>query len=183
MAKTTIISILTIVIIGGIIFYISKSTQGDFSSMVDSSDLQAENANQIEQVGKKMAFSEFLKQDTGSYQCTVNQYIDEGMSQTTQGTVFIYNGNIRGDFETTVSGMNIVSSMIVQDTYSYTWSNMAPVGYKVALDKNQIEENNNQAMSRTYNWNAEQIGEYDCQEWNVDKTKFELPQNITFQEI
>jgi hypothetical protein len=182
MTKTTIIPIIVIVFAGLGLFLINNKSANKLDTPVtqDSNQTMAENENNSQ--GKKMAFSEFLKQDKGSYQCTVNQYIDAGMSQSTQGKVFLYDGNIRGDFATQVSGMNILSSVIVRDGFSYTWTNMAPIGYKVSV----IDTNNPQSqseMSAAYSWNAEQIGDYDCQEWNVDKTQFEIPTQIQFQEI
>lgn len=182
MIKTTIIAIIVIVFAGLGLFLINNKSTNKLDTPVvqDSNQTMTENENNSQ--GKKMAFSEFLKQDKGSYQCTVNQYIDAGMSQSTQGEVFLYDGNIRGDFATQVSGMSILSSVIVRDGFSYTWTNMAPIGYKVSV----IDTNNAQSqsgMSGTYSWNAEQIGDYDCQEWDVDKTQFEIPTQIQFQEI
>lgn len=177
MTKTTIISILLLAIVGTGIFFLGKK-QNTESEMMNTD--QEETVETSEAEGKKMAFTEFLKQDKGAYQCTVNQYIDEEMTQTTQGLVYVYDGNISGNFETDAMGMNITSSMIVRDGYSYTWSNMSPVGYKVAIVESP-ETNTNQEISGTYSWKAEQIGDYDCELWEVDMTKFDLPEGISFQ--
>ena len=41
-------------------------------------------------------------------------------------------------------------------------------------------ENN---TNETYAWDPSQIGDYNCENWVVDAEKFEIPKDITFQEI
>lgn len=177
MTKTMLFSILGVGVFVVLIILVGKGEQIPETTPEDTSEEII-----METQGKKMAFSEFLKQDKGAYQCTVNQYIDAEMTQSTQGTVFINAGNISGTFETNVGAMRITSSMVVRDGYSYTWSNMSPIGYKVAVTE-PAKINTEQEMSGTYLWNAEQIGDYNCEVWDVDMTKFDLPQGISFQEI
>lgn len=177
MTKTTLFSILGVGVFVALIILVGKGEKAPESIPEDTSEEVV-----METQGKKMAFSEFLKQDKGAYQCTVNQYIDAEMTQTTEGTIYINNGNISGTFEINAGGMNIISSMIVRDGFSYTWSNMSPVGYKVAIVES-ADTNTNQQMSGSYAWNAQQIGDYNCEVWDVDMTKFDLPKAITFQEI
>ncbi len=181
MTKTTIISILLLAIVGTGIFFLGKK-QNTETEILNTNQEETQTTQTSEVEGKKMAFAEFLKQDKDAYECTVNQYIDEEMTQTTKGLVYVYNGNISGSFETDAMGMNITSSLIVRDGYSYTWSNMSPVGYKVAVVES-TETNTSQEISGTYSWNAEQIGDYECELWEIDMTKFDLPQGISFQEI
>lgn len=177
MTKTTLFSILGVGIFVVLIVLVGKGEQAPEIIPEDTSEEVTMGTQ-----GKKMAFSEFLKQDKGAYQCAVNQYLDEEMTQSTQGTVFINAGNISGTFETNVGAMSITSSMIVKDGFSYTWSNMSPIGYKVAIVES-TEVNTDQEMSGTYSWNAQQIGDYNCEVWDVDMTKFDLPQGISFQAI
>ena len=179
MTKTTIIPIIIIVTAGlGLFIVNNSSNNSDSEVLMNSSEEVSELSS-----GKKMSFAEFLRQDKGAYECTVTQYIDEGMSQTTQGLVYLYNGLVRGDFEIQVSGMNILSSTIVKDGFSYTWSSMSPVGFKAKANMVTEDVIDSKQASGTYSWNSDQIGEYDCKEWNVDTAKFELPSNVSFQEI
>lgn len=131
--------------------------------------------------GKKMAFAEFLRQDKGSYECTVNQYIDEGMTQSAVGRVFLDGGRIRGDFSVDVSGMSLSASTLVVDGFTYSWTSVSPMGFKAPVAEG--EETGNAGMQGSYYWNANQIGDYDCQTWQVDETKFVLPEDVTFQEV
>lgn len=130
------------------------------------------------QEGKKMAFSQFLKMGTGSYDCTVNQYVNDIESQ---GRVFLDNGKIRGDFNTTVQGMNVATSVIVRDDMSYTWTSMGNMGFKVPIV--EAEGDVNAATSDTYSWDGTDIGDYDCVEWSPEASKFDLPTGINFQDI
>lgn len=130
--------------------------------------------------GKKMAFSQFIATDKGSYECTVNQYVNDIESK---GKVYINNGMIKGEFNTKTAGFNIDSSLIVRDGFTYTWSSMLPgTGFKakVVADTNI---NTDTKTTAQYSFNAEQIGDYDCQPWATDESKFILPTSIVFKEV
>lgn len=128
--------------------------------------------------GKKMSFDAFMKQG-GSYICTVNQNV-QGMES--KGTVYINGGNVRGDFKTSVSGMNIDTMFLTKDGYSYTWSSMmAGKGFKVAVKA--TGGNTSTQTSGQYSFDASQIGEYDCQPWTVDQSKFAMPSGVVFTEV
>jgi len=129
--------------------------------------------------GKKMAFAEFLKQG-GSYKCTVNQSV---AGTDTVGTTYIDGGRIRGEYSTQAQGMNIATTLIVRDGYSYTWTSMAPtIGFKAKVAESTAV-NTGAAMSASYSWNAQQIGDYSCEAWSADEGKFTVPTNVTFKEI
>lgn len=185
MQKITIATLIGIIIIGLGVFLVMKSGKTGNEQLENNQNLETELGENQENTeipsGKKMAFSQFIKQG-GAYQCTVNQYIDSAYSATTQGKVFIADGNIRGDFATTVQGMNIDTSMIVRDGFVYTWTSLANMGYK-AKETKDAEQGQAIATSGQFGWNSEMIGDYDCDPWTVDASKFTLPANITFQEV
>lgn len=178
MSKLKIFLTIGIVAVIGL-FFILKQPKTNIASEQTGQNEQGNVVNENNSE-KKMSFSTFLEQDKEPYECTVSQYIDEGMTQTTEGLIFLNNGNIRGDFETNVSGMNIKTSTIVKDGFVYTWTNMSPFGFKskVVDGKKDLDTD----TSGTYSWNSEQIGEYDCRPWVPQDSKFELP-NMTFQEM
>lgn len=131
--------------------------------------------------GKKIPFSELVKKQDGAYKCTVNQYV---ANIETKGTAYINAGMIRGEFNTKVQNMNVDSTFVVRDGYSYTWSSMLPsMGFKAKVDTSAGGNNNTAGPSGTYVFNAEQIGDYNCEAWNVDQSKFQIPSNITFKEM
>jgi hypothetical protein len=176
MNKTALFSVIGVVIVVALgAFLVTKGNSK--STLSDNTDPLIETPGVS---GKKMAFSEFAKHG-GSYKCTVTQYLDAGMTQSTQGTVYLDGGKIRGEYATKVQGMNIDTSVIVRDGFAYTWTSMMPNGYKIAV--NQTAGDTGAAASGAYSWNDKMIGDYNCVTWAVDQSKFTLPSGVTFQEI
>ncbi len=173
----TVLSILgVVVIIAAVAIFITKGKPQSASQNTNQPG-QTQNTNTS---GKKMAFSDFAKQG-GSYKCTVTQYIDQGMTQSTEGTVYLDGGKIRGEYSTKVQGMSIDTSVIVRDGFAYTWTSMSPTGYKIAV-KDQAGDTNASANG-SYSWNDKMIGDYNCESWSADQSKFAVPTSVTFQEI
>lgn len=128
---------------------------------------------------KKMAFGEFVK-GGGAYKCTVAQHVGD---VTSNGTVYINDQMLRGEFNSAVNGLNVDSNMIVRDGYTYTWSSMTPnMGFKIKVAENTAGDVGASA-SASYAWNSETIGDYDCEPWSIDASLFTVPANITFQEM
>lgn len=142
---------------------------------VDNTEL----AGGTQPVGKKIAFSELIAQG-GTYQCTVKQYVNETEST---GTVFLHKDHVRAEFATAVQGMNINTTMIVRDGYTYTWTSTMPnKGFK----SKAVQVVGGDAVvgtAGTYSFNSTQIGDYDCQDWTLDESKFTLPSTVTFTEV
>ncbi len=175
--KTKII--LGILVGGGVIVAVAASfILADLSRSWTSESVLKENENPT--AGKKMAFTEFLKQDKGDYKCTVNQDVN---GSVTVGTTYLSGGMIRGEYNTQVQNMNVDSTFIVRDGFSYSFTSLAPtMGFKVKVVEPKEGDVTTQT-SGSYQWNAQNIGDYDCQPWTVDPAKFTIPTNITFQEI
>lgn len=164
-------------VIGGV--YFLRSDKVSENQIQDQEQIQNEQSQDSQVSGKKMAFADFVKQG-GSYECTVNQYV---AGTETSGKTYISGGMIRGEFQTSVQGLNITTNMIVRDGFTYTWSSMAPtMGYKAPIAEG-AEGDTSTGMSGTYSFNAEQIGDYDCSPWTADLSKFTLPAGVNFQEI
>ncbi len=182
MTQTTKI-ILGILVGGGVLLAVAAS----FILPVRYSTSISENVTTSETLettnptaGKKMAFSEFLKQGNGDYKCTVNQDVN---GSVTVGTTYPSGGMIRGEYNTKVQNMNVDSTFIVRDGFSYSYTSLAPtMGFKVKVVEPK-EGDVSTATSGSYQWNAQNIGDYDCEPWTVDPSKFTIPTNITFQEI
>lgn len=149
-----------------------KSTQNTSGS--ETKDMTAQSK------GKKMAFSQFVKQEKGAYKCEVKQVLSDMESK---GTVYINNGDIRGDYTTIAEGREIDSHVIIKGGFSYNWSSTLPsFGVKIKIQTNETG-NTETSTQGTYSWNAEQIGDYDCKEWTVDESMFTLPNGVTFNDF
>ncbi len=170
-----------VVVLGGAYFAMSGGDKGgDSSTQENTQGIAVGEPNPSAPVdqnsGKKMSFDAFMKQG-GSYVCTVNQLV-QGIES--KGTVYINNGDIRGDFNTSVSGMNIDTFFIVKDNFTYTWSSMMQgKGFKAPVNAGAGGDANT-GTSGQYSFNAEQIGDYNCEAWKVDQSKFALPSGVNF---
>jgi hypothetical protein len=169
--------IIGLLIVGAVVFggYTLLKNNKDTAPVVESQQQVVKEESTTQPTGKKMAFAQFVEQG-GAYECTVTQYVGD---IDTTGTVFINKGKIRGEFTTQVNGMNVTSSMLVRDGFTYAWSSMAPKnGVKIAV---QAGASDTQAgTSGSYSWNAEQIGDYDCKSWSPDEATFAIPTSVTF---
>jgi len=177
--KVIAIVVGVVVVFGGVYF----AMRGGSDKVADTNSIAVGEPNGSGTTentsGKKMSFDAFLKQG-GSYVCNVNQSV-EGMDS--RGTVYVNGANVRGTFNTTVSGMKVDSEFISTGGYMYTWSNMMPgKGFKAKVSATAGGDAST-GTSGQYSWNAEQIGDYDCQPWSVDSAKFAMPSGIVFTEI
>ncbi len=178
MNKTALsILIVVAVAVAGYFIYNSNNTQSGEESHVAGHHESVESENHAEESGKKMAFAQFIKQG-GSYECTVNQYVENIESK---GHVFIDGGRIRSEYSVDYQGTSMEGSVIIKDGFAYTWSSMMPMGIKVPVKNDEV--NVDAGAKGTYNWNADQIGDYECNAWKVDESKFTLPAGINFQEL
>lgn len=160
-------------------FFFGKDMMKGSSISVNTENTTEETSSTSQESGKKMAFSEFIKQG-GSYKCTVNQNVGNTVSV---GTTYINGDMIRGEYNTKAQGISIDTTLIVRDGYTYTWTSFAPtMGFKSKVATGGMEDGST-GMSGTYSFNAEQIGDYDCQAWNVDASLFVIPTSITFKEV
>jgi hypothetical protein len=147
------------------------------SDKVEKNDNQETVVKNEEQPSnKKMAFSEFAKQG-GAYKCEVKQ---NAGGVESSGVVYIGGEKIRGEFDSIVQGKIIQTFFIVRDGYSHTWTSMYPnMGFKAKVSAD-TEVNTNTQTSGTYSWNVNQIGDYDCDSWALDASKFILPAGVNF---
>lgn len=169
----TIVSVLVVIVLiaGGYLLVVKKNH-------VVKNEVKSEVTESEKTDGKKMAFSEFVKQG-GSYKCEVKQAFSD---MENSGTVYIAEGNIRGEYTTIAEGRTIDTSFMLKDGYSYTWSStLANIGFKTKI--NTQASGAGAESSGTYSWNASQIGDYNCQPWTADEKTFETPAGMSFKEV
>ncbi len=95
------------------------------------------------------------------------------------GTTYVSDGQMKGDFSTSVNGKSTTSHMIVQGDSSYVWMDGQSQGYKVSIENisQQIGASSSGAIDLNREFNVE------CQSEAVESSKFTLPQNIQFQDM
>lgn len=178
MSKTLIsVLVVGVLVVGG--YFVFRGNKVIDNAQVANNEISGEQEQTTVPSGKKMAFSEFMKQG-GSYKCEVNQDVND---VETKGVTYINDGMVRGEYNTKVQGQNINSTLIVRDGFVYSWTSMLPnMGFKAKADTSASGDVTAGA-SGSYSWNAEQIGDYNCEAWTVDQSKFTVPTNITFKMV
>lgn len=173
MSQTKIIALVVglLVVAGGGYMLLNKSDSANEEMSVDSSNTPQES-------GKKMAFSQFIKQG-GSHKCSVHQSVN---GTDVVGTTYISDGKIKGEYNTQAQGMSIDSYFLVRDGYTYSWTSLAPnMGFKAKVVESTPSGSGE--TSGNYSFNADVIGDYECQSWSGDASMFALPSGVTFNEI
>lgn len=117
-----------------------------------------------------------LQKRGGNYRCTFSH---ESEIVRSTGVVYVAGDRVRGDFESETQGISVDSHMIASNGFIYTWSPIAPNGFKtVQVD---TEADGTTETSGEYS-DFQQSYDYSCEGWKVDESKFQLP-NISFLEI
>lgn len=93
------------------------------------------------------------------------------------GTVYVATGRMAGDFTTTTQGNTVTAHMIVDSGYSYVWTGMTKIGFKISLAEAQKAEAN---ASTNQSVGLNETVSYSCKDWTVDASKFTLPTDVTF---
>jgi len=96
-------------------------------------------------------------------------------SGSQNGTIYIANGMVAGDFTAQATGAgNINAHMIVRDNTSYVWTNLSAQGFKSTVNASSSAQGSGQGIDYSAQMN------YECQSWNADSGKFNLPKDISF---
>lgn len=147
-------------------------------------ETQASASTETPSATKKIAFSELVKKGE-SYECAVTQTVG---NVTSNGTVYMDNGLVRGEFAAEYSGQKANITFLMRDGYTYVWNSMMPTqGFKLKSDttvdvtgaKAQVTGEIH-ASANTY---LEQIGDYTCKPWTVSAAKFVVPTTVTFSQM
>jgi hypothetical protein len=115
-------------------------------------------------------------------ECTIS-FTPEESSQKVEGTYFVSNGNIRGDFLTPSPdlGGQILSSIIINQPMMYVWSEIEGSLYGIKLD---LTVSDATTMEKNQPISLQQDVDYNCKPWeNVDRTVFVPPSTVLFQDM
>lgn len=174
----TTILLLGLVVVGGYLF-VTKNAPVDVPKTANTGEQNITESLETKNEERKMAFADFIRNDRGSYECTVNQNLNGAISQ---GHVFISDGKISGTFSSSVNGSNVDTNIIVKDGFSYVWSSLlVDTGFKSPVLEGEGDISTK--TSGNYSWNNNNIGDYECNPWTLENSKFDLPSGINFSMI
>lgn len=114
-------------------------------------------------------------------QCTFTD-VDTGSN----GTVYVSNSKMRGDFVSISDSTTVNGHMIVDGDNMYIWTDGEAQGFKASMSASeevasQIEDNMGGSANSAVDVNAE--FDYECSSWSVDNSKFTLPNGVEFQDF
>lgn len=188
MKKILIGAIVGALFLAGISAYLMFRPNPVTNSSTETSSL--ENAKESEEV----QYEPFSGVDSlmnllvlpGAYECTMSLNIDSGVPTATEGTFFFSNGKLRSDMVVDAMGTKVVTSVIIKDGVSYSWSDMDGVtqGVKIQLDKYTEAAVEGSTVTPKEMETIESAIKYDCKPWSSkDDSVFELPQDILFKDF
>lgn len=96
------------------------------------------------------------------------------------GTVYIADGNMRGDFMMGAQATGDIESHMIHDgEYAYVWTSEVAQGTKM-----RIREGDTSMGAKSDNSvNIDDETDYECSGWSKDNSKFELPRGIEFMDV
>jgi hypothetical protein len=99
--------------------------------------------------------------------------------ETSEGTVYVSGGKMRGDFSSTIEGKSTVSHIIVDGSTMYTWTDDQNTGFKVAFDPEDVEE----AKDDLENVDLNKEVDYNCSPWIVQGDLLTPPSDVKFADF
>jgi hypothetical protein len=110
--------------------------------------------------------------------CTFNTNSTTGAS--TNGTVYISKGNVRGDFTVKAKdGKQDQMSIIRVGDTNYIWGSALPTGIKMTLALDKLTSGAQTSQYSTVN----QKTNYNCMPWSVDPSLFTPPASVKFTDM
>ena len=158
MNKNLFIGIAILLLLGGGYFYFSKSPVNPIKKA--ASGLIKGNIQDLFAKGTNM-------------QCAFKNTDEEN---STEGTIYVSGKKMRGNFSLKqTDGKTIVSNIIRDENYGYTWLEGQTQGTKIKVETSEKKED-------LFALDDKKI-DYDCKSWNVDSGLFTPPANIKFQDL
>jgi len=167
----------TSLIAGAIVTVIIIGTAGFFLLKKPAQTLQESTTTQPTQQGESQTKGSIknLLAAGKNQTCTIKYPAGEQMGE---GTVYVSDKNLRGDFTMTFEEKTIDSHMIQDETYMYSWSSLSPQGVKMKI----TELEKVQASPTAEYIDLDQEIDINCSPWSVDSSKFTSPADVTFVE-
>jgi uncharacterized protein YxeA len=166
-----VVGILILIIIGFVAYSaMKKPSQPTNKVMVTSENKPAASNSQTTAQGTLKS----LLTSGKSQKCT---YSYTHQSTTVNGTVYVANGKMRGDFVSPSGQSKVTGHMIIDGGYFYVWTDLSNSGIKMAVNQEQPAT---AAVNNSQTPDINQSFTYTCQGWAEDDSLFTLPSSISF---
>jgi hypothetical protein len=181
-APLLVIAIVAVLAIGGGAYVVSKNKQAKNAELEDNLETQANanadaNANANANLGINAKGS--LRSLLGLGKNTMCTFSSTMGDITSSGTVYVSaDGGMRGDFTSETKAGTQTSSMIVKGDTSYVWSGSQ--GMKMNVEGSAGAGASAETKS---NVDLDSQVDYECKNWSVDQSKFNVPSSVKFMDI
>jgi hypothetical protein len=173
MNKKVIIAIAVIVLlllVGGAYVASTKNKSATSPSTTSSTEsTQTQESSQASQKSLKDLLTSGIAQ-----KCT---FKDVSNNVNMEGTSYIANGKIRGDFSTTSEGKTTTGHSIFDGKTSYVWMEGTSTGFKMEIDLTATSTSESQTQQGL---DLNKTIDYNCSTWITDQSLFNPPSDVTF---
>jgi hypothetical protein len=169
--KTVLIALIAALVIGGGIWWFTGNGDNDSASM---SGQETSNLSQAASINELLAQNQNLM-------CTFSDTDDQGNASS--GTVYLAGGRMSGDFSLRAPGEDAINSHVINDGQNqYAWQEGENEGVKISLEQIAANQPSQDTQNEETSSNVNQDEDYnfECQEWNVDESRFSPPGNVNF---
>src|SRR3989338_3588990 len=163
-----------LVVVAVIVIFAMQGRNGVENTSLTNDEQAIENETSGTQ---RNSFAE-LMQSCENVTCTY-EFADASGSQN--GTVYVAGQNMRGDFTIAAAGTGSYETHMISDgEWSYMWCGPlgASQGTKIKVTADSSAEATNE---QTFDYDDEY--DFDCEEWNRDDSKFDLPSGVSFTDL
>ncbi len=163
--------IVALIVLAGA-FFLMRSKSGDVASNTQKTDSAA-------QVQSESGSIKSLLASGTSRKCT---YTVDQDGYKSEGTIYVANNKMRGDFSVQIDGKDTMSHMINDSATSYLWTDGTGMGMKMSINPEDAKAAQDSA-AKAGAVDLEKNYDFSCDSWVADTSKFELPSNVQFSEL
>lgn len=180
---------LLIILLLVLLFVFKEKFKSSQSQMQSNNDMMRDTKTESNDASMLSGSIFDLVKSGGNLTCTFSS--DDTQSKyKMSGTSYISGKKMRVESKTAMEGqMPIVSYMISDGEWLYSWSSTMPTGIKMKIvdaeKPTDSMQNNDSANPETKSQMEAFTTNYDfnCRKWPVDNSKFEVPTNIEFMDM
>lgn len=177
-------AIVILIVIGGGVFYMSRP-QTNVEPVSETSMATVEATNEDTQTETEVSPTpattsgslKSLLSSTTSQQCNFQD--TSTPSASSEGTVYVSQQKMRGDFSTTSNGLTQKSHIIIDGSKSYIWIDGQKQGFVTSFNATSTTAPTNASQSLDLN----QKINFSCNSWNPDSSQFTRPSTVQFTDI
>lgn len=167
-----VVIVIAVLALGGGAAYVATRSKSSVDVKVSENATTSAEATVNADVSQNTSIKGLLASGR-SLKCT---FADVTEAATTNGTVYVSGGKMRGDFSAAVDEVGTMHSHMISDgEYMHVWMDTMKQGFKMKVSGTTTTQ-----TSQAPDINKEL--KYECNPWSADASLFALPAHITFSE-